>query len=184
MAEQKKIAFLVSSEGIEQAELTDPWQHVEKAGGVPRLLAPELGKVRAFNHLTPADEFTVDLELSQADPNDYDGVVIPGGVANSDFIRMDADAVAFVKRFVEAGKPVASICHGPWLLTEADVVRGKKLTSWPSLATDLRNAGGDWADQEVRVCDANGWTLVTSRNPDDLPAFNREALKAFGLQGL
>ncbi|MGM1061031.1 type 1 glutamine amidotransferase domain-containing protein [Saccharothrix sp. Mg75] len=182
MAEQKKIAFLVSSEGIEQAELTDPWQHVEKAGAVPRLLAPELGEVQAFHHLTPADRFTVDLTFAQADPHDYDGVVIPGGVANSDFIRMDADAVGFVKRFVEAGKPVASICHGPWLLVEADVVRGKMLTSWPSLATDIRNAGGDWADEEVRVCDMNGWTLVTSRNPDDLPAFNREALKAFGLQ--
>ncbi|MFC6089391.1 type 1 glutamine amidotransferase domain-containing protein [Saccharothrix lopnurensis] len=184
MAEQKRIAFLVDTEGIEQVELTDPWQHVEKAGAVPRLLAPKLGTVRGFHHLTPADEFDVDVPYAHADPNDYDGVVIPGGVANADFLRMDRDAVRFVEQHVAAGKPVASICHGPWLLVEAGVVRGKALTSFPSLATDIRNAGGDWADEEVRVCTANGWTLVTSRNPDDLPAFNREALKAFGLRGL
>ncbi|MBB5954678.1 protease I [Saccharothrix tamanrassetensis] len=181
MAEQKKIAFLVDTEGIEQVELTDPWQHVEKAGAVPRLVAPKLGRVQGFNHLTPADTFPVDLPFAEADPNDYDGIVIPGGVANADFLRMDRDAVAFVQAFVGEGKPVASICHGPWLLVEANVVRGKMLTSFPSLATDIRNAGGQWDDLEVQVCDMNGWTLVTSRNPDDLPAFNREALKAFGL---
>jgi protease I len=181
MAEQKKIAFLVATEGIEQIELTDPWTHVEKAGGVPRLLAPSLGEVRGFHHLTPADAFPVDTTYADAAADDYDGAVIPGGVANADFLRMDADAVRLVKELVAAGKPIASICHGPWLLVEADVVRGKMLTSFPSLRTDIRNAGGDWADEEVRVCDMNGWTLVTSRNPDDLPAFNRAALKAFGL---
>ncbi|XVV03486.1 type 1 glutamine amidotransferase domain-containing protein [Actinosynnema sp. CA-248983] len=181
MAEQKKIAFLVDSEGIEQVELTDPWSHVEKAGAVPRLLAPKLGRVQAFEHLTPADEFDVDVPFAHADPMDYDGVVIPGGVANADLLRMDKDAVRFVKAHVAAGKPIAAICHGPWLLVEADVVRGKQLTSFGSLATDIRNAGGQWDDLEVQVCHRAGWTLVTSRKPDDLPAFNREALKAFGL---
>jgi protease I len=183
MAEQKKIAFLVHAEGVEQVELTDPWQHVEKAGALPRLLAPKLGQVRAFEHLTPADTFDVDVPFANAEPDDYDAVVIPGGVANADHLRMDADAVRFLQRHVAAGKPVAAICHGPWLLVEADVVRGKRLTSFPSLATDIRNAGGDWADEEVRV-DTAGWTLVTSRNPGDLPAFDREALKAFGLQAV
>ncbi|SDL60970.1 protease I [Lentzea albidocapillata subsp. violacea] len=181
MAEQKKIAFLVAEEGIEQVELTDPWAHVEKAGGVPRLLAPKLGEVRGFNHLTPADAFPVDTTFADALADDYDGAVIPGGVANADFLRMDNDAVELVKALAAAGKPIASICHGPWLLVEAGVVRGKMLTSFPSLQTDIRNAGGDWADEEVRVCDMNGWTLVTSRNPGDLPAFNRETLKAFEL---
>ncbi|MEU4802318.1 type 1 glutamine amidotransferase domain-containing protein [Actinosynnema sp. NPDC023587] len=181
MAEPKKIAFLVHAEGIEQVELTDPWQQVEKAGAQPRLLAPKLGTVQAFNHLTPADTFPVDVPFADAEPADYDGVVIPGGVANADLLRLDRDAVAFLKAHVAAGKPVASICHGPWLLVEADVVRGKMLTSFPSLATDIRNAGGQWDDLEVQVCTMNGWTLVTSRNPDDLPAFNRELLKAFGL---
>jgi protease I len=181
MAEQKKIAFLVDTEGIEQVELTDPWSHVEKAGGVPRLLAPKLGEVRGFNHLTPADAFPVDTTYADANADDYDGAVIPGGVANADFLRMDDDAVQLVKELTSRGKPIAAICHGPWLLVEANVVRGKMLTSFPSLQTDIRNAGGDWEDQEVRVCDMNGWTLVTSRNPDDLPEFNRAALKAFGL---
>ncbi|WP_158846941.1 type 1 glutamine amidotransferase domain-containing protein [Saccharothrix deserti] len=184
MAEQKKIAFLVDTEGIEQVELTEPWQHVEKAGALPRLLAPKLGQVQAFDHLTPADTFDVDVPFAHADPMDYDGVVIPGGVANADFLRMDGDAVRFVKQHVAAGKPIAAICHGPWLLVEADVVRDKTLTSFPSLATDISNAGGRWEDVEVRVDRTHGWTLVTSRKPDDLPAFNREALKAFGLHDL
>jgi len=181
MAEPKKIAFLVAEEGIEQIELTDPWQHVEKAGGVPRLLAPKLGTVQGYNHLTPADTFQVDVPFSEAVDSDYDALVIPGGVANSDALRLDADAVRIVQEHVAAGKPVAAICHGPWLLVEADVVRGKMLTSYPSLATDIRNAGGSWDDLEVQVCVANGWTLVTSRNPGDLEAFNTSALKAFGL---
>jgi protease I len=181
MAEQKKIAFLVDVEGIEQVELTEPWQHIEKAGGVPRLLAPSLGTVRGFHHLTPADTFDVDVPYSEAVSSDYDALVIPGGVANSDSLRLNRDAVRLVQEHVAAGKPVAAICHGPWLLVEADVVRGKMLTSFPSLATDIRNAGGTWDDLEVQVCIMNGWTLITSRTPDDLEAFNREALKAFGL---
>ncbi|MEU5691423.1 type 1 glutamine amidotransferase domain-containing protein [Actinosynnema sp. NPDC020468] len=179
--ELKKIAFLVASEGIEQVELTDPWAHLEKAGAQPRLLAPKLGQVRGFHHLDPADAFDVDVPFAHADPADYDAVVLPGGVANADFLRLDKDAVAFVKAHVAAGKPIAAICHGPWLLVEADVVRGKRVTSFPSLRTDLRNAGADWADEEVRVCDAHGWTLVTSRNPDDLAAFDEAATTAFGL---
>ncbi|MET1072116.1 MAG: type 1 glutamine amidotransferase domain-containing protein [Umezawaea sp.] len=181
MAEQLRIAFLVAEEGIEQVELTDPWQHVEKAGGVPRLLAPKLGSVQGFNHLTPADTFEVDVAFADATSTDYDALVLPGGVANADMLRLDADAVRLVQEHVAAGKPVAAICHGPWLLVEADVVRGKMLTSFASLATDIRNAGGSWEDLEVQVCVMNGWTLVTSRTPDDLEAFNREALKAFGL---
>ncbi|WNV91088.1 type 1 glutamine amidotransferase domain-containing protein [Umezawaea sp. Da 62-37] len=181
MAEQLRIAFLVAEEGIEQVELTDPWQQVEKAGGVPRLLAPKLGTVQGFNHLTPADTFEVDVAFADATSTDYDALVLPGGVANADVLRLDADAVRLVQEHVAAGKPVAAICHGPWLLVEADVVRGKMLTSFPSLATDIRNAGGSWEDLEVQVCVMNGWTLVTSRTPDDLEAFNREALKAFGL---
>jgi protease I len=181
MAEQKKIAFMVAEEGVEQVELTDPWQQVEKAGAVPRLLAPRLGTVRGFHHLTPADAFSVDVAYADAVPGDYDAVVIPGGVANADSLRMDRDAVQFLKTHVGAGKPVAAICHGPWLLVEADVVRDKMLTSFASLATDIRNAGGQWDDLEVQVCTMSGWTLVTSRTPDDLEAFDREVLKAFGL---
>ncbi|MGO1050534.1 type 1 glutamine amidotransferase domain-containing protein [Crossiella sp. CA198] len=177
----KRIAFLVAGEGIEQAELTEPWAAVEKAGGVPRLLSGRLGVVRGYHHLTPADEFTVDVALGDADPADYAGAVLPGGVANSDDLRTDDHAVRFVQAMAAAGKPIAAICHAPWLLVEADLLRGKTLTSYPSLATDIRNAGGDWVDQEVKVCDGNGWHLVTSRAPKDLPAFNLAALREFGL---
>jgi protease I len=171
----KTIAFLVASEGIEQVELTEPWQAVEKAGGTPKLLAPQAGQVQAFNHLDKGDTFDVDEAVSEADPASYDGLVLPGGVANPDALRMDRDAVTFVKTFVESGKPVAVICHGPWTLVEADVVRGRRLTSWPSLQTDIRNAGGEWVDEEVVV----DGTLVTSRKPDDLPAFNDRMLTVF-----
>jgi protease I len=164
----KIVAFLVAGEGIEQVELTEPWQAVEKAGGTPRLLSTDDGTVQAYEHLDKADTFTVDEKVAEADVASYDGLVLPGGVANPDALRMDEDAVAFVKAFMESGKPVAAICHAPWTLVEADVVRGKQLTSWPSLQTDLRNAGAEWVDEEV-VVDGN---LVTSRNPDDLPAFN------------
>jgi len=181
MAEQKKIAFLVADEGIEQIELTDPWQQVEKAGGVPRLLGPKLGTVQGYNHLTPADTFDVDVAFADAVDGDYDGLVLPGGVANADLLRLQPEAVRIVQEHVAAGKPVAAICHGPWLLVEADVVRGKMLTSFASLKTDIRNAGGSWEDLEVQVCVMNGWTLVTSRTPEDLEAFNTETLKAFGL---
>ncbi|SHE50217.1 type 1 glutamine amidotransferase domain-containing protein [Streptoalloteichus hindustanus] len=183
MAEQTRIAFLVSHEGIEQVELTDPWQAVRDAGGTPQLLATVPDKVQAVHHLDPGDEFEVDLPVAEADPGVYDGLVIPGGTANADALRQSEDAVRFVRAFVDARKPVAAICHGPWALVEADAVRGKRLTSYASLATDIRNAGGEWVDEEVVVCDADGWTLVTSRKPDDLDAFDREALRAFGLSG-
>jgi protease I len=172
----RTIAFLVAPEGIEQVELTEPWAAVEKAGGTPRLLSIEPGEVQAFNHLDKADTFPVDAVVGDADPEAYDGLVLPGGVANPDALRMDEDAVTFVKDFMESGRPVAAICHAPWTLVEADVVRGRRMTSWPSLQTDLRNAGADWVDEEV-VVDGN---LVTSRNPDDLPAFNDAILELFG----
>ena len=166
----RTVAFLVAMEGIEQAELTGPWQAVEEAGGTPVLIAPKAGEVQAYEHLDRADSFAVDRVVSDTGPDDFDGLVLPGGVANGDQLRTDPDAVAFVRDFVESGKPVAAICHAIWSLVEADVVRGRQLTSWPSLQTDVRNAGGEWVDREV-VVDAN---LVTSRKPDDIPAFNRE----------
>ena len=163
----KRIAFLTANEGVEQIELTRPWQAVEDAGGQPVLVAPETGEVQAFNHLDKADAFPVDQPVSAVSADDFDGLVLPGGVANPDQLRTDDGAVRLTRAFVEAGKPVAAICHGPWTLVEADVVRGRTLTSWPSLQTDLRNAGASWVDEEVHV--DNG--LVTSRNPDDLDAF-------------
>ena len=168
----RTIAFLVAPEGVEQVELTDPWEAVQKAGGTPRLLSTEAGKVQAFNHRDRADTFEVDGVVADADPSEYDALVLPGGVVSPDALRLDEDAIAFVKKFVSEDKPVAAICHGPWALVEADVVRGKTVTSWPSLRTDLRNAGAEWVDREV-VRDGN---LVTSRKPDDLPAFNEELL--------
>jgi protease I len=169
MAEElkgKKIAFL-AAEGVEQVELTEPWKAVEQAGGSPELVSVEDGEVQAFNHLDKADTFSVDKTAKDADASDYDGLVLPGGVANPDFLRMDEDAVRFVRAFFEQAKPVGVICHGPWTLVEADVVKGRTVTSWPSLQTDLRNAGAKWVDEEVVVDEG----LVSSRNPDDLPAF-------------
>jgi protease I len=171
----KTIAFLVAPEGIEQVELTDPWAAVEKAGGTPRLLSTQAGTVQAFHHLDKADTFDVDATVDTADPDAYDGMVLPGGVANPDALRLDDDAVAFIRSFVESGRPVAAICHAPWTLIEADVVNGKRVTSWPSLQTDLRNAGAEWVDEEV-VVDGQ---LVTSRKPDDLPAFNQAMVELF-----
>jgi protease I len=171
----RTIAFLVAPEGIEQVELTDPWSAVEQAGGTPKLLSLEAGEVQAFNHLDKADTFPVDVRVADADPASYDGLVLPGGVANPDALRMDEDAVAFIREFVESGRPVGAICHAPWTLAEADVVRGRRMTSWPSLQTDLRNAGAEWVDEEV-VVDGN---LVTSRKPDDLSAFNDALLDLF-----
>ena len=171
----KTIAFLVAPEGIEQVELTEPWAAVEKAGGTPRLLSTQSGRVQAFNHLDKGDTFDVDAVVADADPETYDGLVLPGGVANPDALRLDEDAVAFVRAFMEADRPVAAICHAPWTLIEANVVGGRRLTSWPSLHTDLVNAGADWVDEEV-VVDGR---LVTSRKPDDLPAFNEAMVEAF-----
>jgi protease I len=170
----KKIAFLVAAEGIEKAELVEPWAAAEDAGHEPVLVSPESGEVQLFEHLDKADTQKVDLAVSAASVDDFDALVLPGGVANPDALRMDEEAVRLVKDFVESGKPVAAICHAPWTLVEADVVRGKRLTSWPSLQTDIRNAGGEWVDEEV-VVDGN---LITSRNPSDLPAFNGALLEA------
>ncbi len=171
----KKIAFAVANEGIEQIELTSPWEAVQSAGGQPVLVSVESGEVQAYHHLDKADTFRVDATFAATSVDEYDGLVLPGGVANPDNLRTHEDAVAFVRGFFDADKPVAAICHASWSLVEADVVRGRTLTSWPSLQTDLRNAGADWQDEKV-VVDGN---LVTSRNPDDLPAFNEAALTAF-----
>jgi protease I len=173
--EDKRIAFLVYNEGIEQVELTEPWKAVQQAGAQPELLAPEAGQVQAFNHLDKGDKFDVDRTVAKASESDYDALVVPGGVANADFLRMDEDAVRFTRSFFEAGKPVAMICHGPWMLVEADVARNRTITSWPSLKTDISNAGGNWVDEEVVV--DNG--LVTSRKPDDLPAFCAKLVEEF-----
>lgn len=170
----KKVAFLVANEGIEQVELTEPWKAVEQAGGSPRLVAPEAGTAQAFDHLDKADTFDVDLTVDQADPSDFDALVLPGGVANPDALRTDEGAVAFARAFVESGKPVAAICHAAWTLVEADVLRGRTLTSWPSIQTDVKNAGGTWVDEEV-VVDGN---LISSRKPDDLDAFCGKLLDA------
>ena len=171
----KKIAFLVANKGIEQSELVEPRKAVEEAGADAELIAPEAGKAQAVNHDEPADTFEVDRTVADADPGDYDGLVLPGGVANPDKLRMDEDAVAFVRSFFEAGKPVGAICHAPWMLIEAGVVEGRTLTSYPSVRTDLRNAGAEVVDEKV-VVDAG---LVTSRNPDDLPAFNAKIVEEF-----
>ena len=171
----KRIAFL-AADGVEQVELTEPWKAVEKAGAEPVLLSLEAGEIQAFEHLDHGDTFTVDEEVAKADPADFDGLVLPGGVANPDFLRGDENAVAFVRRFFEQGKPVGVICHGPWTIVEAGVVKGRMLTSWPTLETDIRNAGGNWVDEEV-VVDAG---LVSSRKPEDLPAFCAKIVEEFG----
>ena len=170
----KTIAFLVAAEGIERVELTEPWAAVVEAGGSPVLLSPERGEVQTFDHLDKAETLPVDKAVKDADLADYDALVLPGGVANPDALRLDGDAVGFIRDFVGTGKPVAAICHAPWTLVEAGVLQGRTLTSWPSLRTDITNAGGTWVDQQV-VKDGN---LITSRNPDDLPAFTKALLDA------
>jgi protease I len=171
----KKIAFL-ATDGVEQIELTEPWKAVEQAGGEPELVSLEKGEIQGVEHMEKGDTFKVDKNVEEADPTDYDGLVLPGGVANPDFLRGNEAAVSFVKRFFEQGKPVGAICHGPWTLVEADVVKGRTLTSWPTLRTDIRNAGGTWVDEQVHVDSG----LVTSRKPDDLPAFNAKIVEEFG----
>jgi len=171
----KKIAILVANEGIEQVELVEPRKALEEAGATVELLAPESGEAQAFNHLDKADAFPVDRVVGEADAGDYDGLMLPGGVANPDSLRMHDEAIAFVRGFFEAGKPVAAICHAPWTLVEAGVLKGRRITSWPSLQTDVRNAGGQWVDEEVVVDEG----LVTSRKPDDLPAFNAKMVEEF-----
>jgi protease I len=171
----KTIAILVANEGIEQIELVEPRKALEGAGATVHLIAPDSGEVQAFNHLDKADTFPVDKAVSDASADDYDGLMLPGGVANPDSLRMDQDAVAFVAGFVIAGKPIAAICHAPWTLIQANAVKGRTLTSWPSLQTDLRNAGAEWVDEEVVVDQG----LVTSRGPDDIPAFNAKMIEEF-----
>jgi protease I len=171
----KRIAFLTADEGVEQVELESPWEAIEGAGAEVKLLSPGGDEVQGFEHLDKAKTFEADGKVSEADASGYDGLVLPGGVANSDQLRLDVEAVGFVRAFFEAGKPVAAICHAPWTLVEAGVVDGRTLTSWPSLRTDIRNAGGNWVDEEVHV-DAG---LVTSRKPDDLDAFNEKAIEEF-----
>jgi protease I len=171
----KRIAFLTANEGVEQVELTEPREAVQGAGAEVDLLAPEAGEVQAFNHLDKGERFPVDRAVGDADAGEYDGLVLPGGVANPDQLRTKAEAVEFVRAFFEAGKPVAAICHAPWTLIEADVVRGRTVTSWPSLQTDLRNAGAEWVDEEVHVDRG----LVSSRKPEDLDAFAAKILEEF-----
>ncbi len=170
----KSVAFLVSKEGIEQAELTEPWRAVAEAGATPRLISTETGTVQAFNHLTPADTFTVDETADQARPDRYAAVVLPGGVANGDLLRIQRPAQEFLRGFLATGRPLAVICHGGWILIELDAVRGRRITSWPTLATDYRNAGADWVDEQLVVCTAGSFPLISSRKPDDLPAFCKE----------
>ncbi|THV10543.1 type 1 glutamine amidotransferase [Nocardioides caeni] len=168
------MAFLIAPEGTERVELTEPWDAVADAGHQPVLLSTQTGSAQTFDHLDRAEEVDIDAVVADVSPDDYDALVLPGGVANPDALRLDEDAVAFIKGFVESGKPVAAICHAPWTLVEADVVRDRRLTSWPSLRTDIENAGGTWVD-ERSVVDGN---LITSRKPDDLAAFTAALLEA------
>ena len=170
----KRVAFL-AAEMFEQVELTEPWKAVERAGGKSELVSLREGEVDGFDHYDRADSFRVDRTVEEARAEDYDALVLPGGVGNPDQLRADENAVRFVREFFDAGKPVGAICHAPWTLIEAGVVRGRRLTSYPSIQTDVRNAGGDWVDEEVVVDDG----LVTSRSPDDLPAFNRKLVEEF-----
>lgn len=163
----KRVAVLADNEGVEQVELTRPIEALKEAGAQVDLIAPEAGEIQAFNHLDKGDTFTVDHSVAEVSAADYAGLVLPGGVANPDNLRTNEKAVAFARSFFEEGKPVAAICHAPWTLVEAGVVRGRTLTSWPSLRTDIENAGGEWVDEEVVVDQG----FVTSRNPDDLDAF-------------
>jgi protease I len=175
----KTIAFLVAPEGTEQVELTEPWEAVTSAGGTPVLISTESGEAQAFNHLDKADTFPVDMVVDEASVDGYDGLVLPGGVANPDYLRMQPAAVAFARGFFDAGKPVAVICHGPWTLVEADVVKDRTITSWPSLRTDIDNAGGTWVDEEVQICTSGPNTLISSRKPDDLDAFCKALVTNF-----
>jgi protease I len=170
----KRVAFL-ATDMVEQVELTEPWKAVEQAGATPELISLEEGEIQGFNHYDKADTFKVDRTVEEARADDYDALVVPGGVGNPDTMRADENAVQFVRDFFEQSKPVGVICHGPWMLVEAGVVRGRKVTSWPSLQTDIRNAGGEWVDEQVVV--DNG--LVTSRKPDDLEAFNAKIVEEF-----
>jgi deglycase len=171
----KRIAFL-ATDGVEQIELTEPWDAIVGSGATCELVSPKRGTIQGFDHHDKGSTFSVDRSVEDADPSDYDGLVLPGGVINPDLLRMNEGAVSLVRAFVNQGRPVAAICHGPWTLVEADVVRGRTLTSWPSLRTDIRNAGGTWVDEQVH----RDGSLVTSRKPDDLPAFIKTAIDLLG----
>ena len=174
----KRVAVLVA-DGFEQVEMTEPRKALDAAGAATTLISLAGGTVRGFNHDDPGDRFKVEKTIDSVSAKDYDALLLPGGVANPDKLRVNAQAVAFVRAFADAGKPIAAICHGPWTLIEAGVVRGKTLTSWPSLRTDITNAGGHWVDEEVRVCTNGPNTLITSRKPDDLKAFCHELVTVF-----
>lgn len=174
-----KIAFLCAQEGTERVELEQPWDAVTDAGATAELISTDEGEIQTFDHLEKAATYTVDHTASEVSADDYDALVLPGGVANPDQLRMSSDAVAFAKGFFDQGKPVAVICHGPWTLIEADVVDGRTLTSWPSLQTDLRNAGANWVDEQVHIDREGGQLLISSRNPDDLDAFGKAILEEF-----
>lgn len=171
----KKVAFLLT-DGVEQVELTSPWQAVKEAGGIPKLVSPKPDQVQGLNHVDKADTFDVDIAVGDADAGEFDALVLPGGVVNADALRVDRDSVAFAKAFFDAHKPVAAICHAPWLLIEAGVVGGRSMTSYHTLATDLKNAGANWSDEEVVVDQG----LVTSRSPADLDAFNAKMVEEIG----
>jgi protease I len=177
--ESASIAFLAAAEGTEQVELAQPWKAVLASGGRPLLVSPAPDKIQMFEHLDRGDTMKVDVPVVDVDERDFVGLVLPGGVANPDQLRTDPASVAFARSFFEAGKPVAAICHAPWTLIEAGVVRGRTLTSWPSLRTDLANAGATWVDEEVVTCDSGPNVLITSRRPNDLPAFCRTLTEVF-----
>jgi protease I len=177
MAEElrgQRVAILVA-DGFEQVEMTEPRQALKDAGAKTQIVSPNKTQVQGWNHFDKADSFPVDVALERANPNDYDALLLPGGVANPDQLRIIPEAVNFVRSFVDSGKPIASICHGPWTLIEAEAVKGRTMTSWPSLRTDLRNAGARWVDEKVVV--DNG--IVTSRKPEDIPAFNQKMIEEF-----
>jgi protease I len=175
LLQNQRVAILVEN-GFEQVEMTEPRTALEEAGATTQIVSPAGARVKAWQHDHWGDEFPVDVEMQNADAEDFDALLLPGGVMNPDKLRLSEEAVEFVYDFFEAGKPVAAICHGPWMLVEADVVRGRTVTSWPSLETDLENAGAEWIDEEVVVDQG----LVTSRKPDDIPAFNRKMIEEFG----
>ena len=170
----KRVAIL-ATDGVEQAELIEPRKALDAAGATTKVVSPKSGSIKGWNHTDWGEPIKVDVTLDKASPDDFDALLLPGGVMNPDHLRTNENAVNFVRAFFEAGKPVAAICHGPWLLVEADVVRGRHVTSWPSLQTDLRNAGANWTDNQV-VTDHG---LVTSRKPDDIPAFNKKMIEEF-----
>src|SRR3954451_1775190 len=176
----KKVAILVANEGVEQVELTEPRKALEDAGADVSLIALEKGDIQGMNHFDKGDTFQADAAVADVDTSDFDALQLPGGVGNPDQLRMDEDAVAFVRSFFDAGKPVAAICHAPWTLVEAGVLEGRTITSWPSLQTDIRNAGATWVDEEVHVDDTGSSVLISSRKPDDLKAFCSTLVERFG----